>query len=192
MDKVSPVVTAAPRSAVYVSFVAAINDQSVTTLIRTMSELVNQGASEIHLLFSSGGGSVGLGFALYNTLNALPIKLVTYNVGNVDSIANVVFLSGEERYAASSATFMFHGVTWGAPNPITGQQAREAVANIGADEARIAAVIAERTNLPQSDVELFFREAATKDAQYALEHGFIQEIRNAAIPSGAPIVALTY
>ncbi len=40
----------------------------------------------------------------------VPYKLITHNVGNVDSIGNVIFLAAEERYACSTSTFMFHGV----------------------------------------------------------------------------------
>jgi ATP-dependent protease ClpP protease subunit len=88
---------------------------------------------------------------------------------------------------------MFHGVTWGvATGQVTGQQARELVGNIAADEGRISAVIAERTTLESQAVEQFFREAATKDAKFALEHGFVQGIRGPQIPEGAPIVALTF
>ena len=43
-------------------------------------------------------------------LAAMPFKLATHNVGRVNSIGNVVFLAGEERYAVPHSAFMFHGV----------------------------------------------------------------------------------
>ena len=64
----------------------------------------------VYLLLSSEVGSVMHGINLYNVLRALPVKLVTHNVGNVDSIGNAIFLAGEERYACQHSTFMFHGV----------------------------------------------------------------------------------
>src|ERR1039458_3536605 len=107
------------------------------------------------------------GFTIYNTLRAIPVRLITHNVGNVDSVGNVVFLAGVERYACPHATFMFHGVAWGFQGDrVTGQQARELLANIDADERRISAAVAERTNLSATEVDAFFREAATKDAQF--------------------------
>jgi ATP-dependent protease ClpP protease subunit len=48
-------------------------------------------------MLSSPGGHVMLGMNLYNVLRALPIKLTTHNVGNVDSIGNAVFLAGNPR-----------------------------------------------------------------------------------------------
>jgi len=50
------------------------------------------------------------GMNLYNVLRAMPFKLITHNVGNVDSIGNAVFLARAERYACPHSTFMFHGV----------------------------------------------------------------------------------
>jgi ATP-dependent protease ClpP protease subunit len=53
---------------------------------------------------------VAQGINIYNVLCGMPFKLVTHNVGNVDSIGDVVFLAGETRYACAHSTFMFHGV----------------------------------------------------------------------------------
>ena len=50
------------------------------------------------------------GLNIYNVLIGMPFELITHNVGNVDSIANAVFLAGTKRYACPHSTFMFHGV----------------------------------------------------------------------------------
>jgi ATP-dependent protease ClpP protease subunit len=55
-------------------------------------------------------GRVMNGINIYNVLRGLPAKVVFHNVGNVDSIGNVLFLAGDERYACPHSTFMFHGV----------------------------------------------------------------------------------
>ena len=83
----------------YLYFSAKIMPQPTEQLIAAVATLTNQGATEIHLLLSTPGGSVMHGITIYNTLRALPIKLVTHNMGNVDSIGNVIFLAGQERFA---------------------------------------------------------------------------------------------
>ena len=40
------------------------------------------------------------GVAIYTTLRALPLDLTTHNIGNVDSIGNIIFLAGARRYAS--------------------------------------------------------------------------------------------
>jgi ATP-dependent protease ClpP protease subunit len=94
----------------YVSFSAEINTNTTESLIATLSNLANQKISTVHLLISTPGGGVTQGINLYNVMRALPFKLITHNVGNVDSIGNAVFLAGVERYACPHSTFMFHGV----------------------------------------------------------------------------------
>src|SRR5213596_3073309 len=95
---------------VYVNFNAAIDSNTVQELIATCTQLVTNGYDEIYLMLSTPGGNVAAGITLYNVLRALPVKLITHNVGNVDSIGNAIFLAADERIACPHSTFMFHGV----------------------------------------------------------------------------------
>ena len=94
----------------YVSFSAEVNAHTTESLIAAMANCAMQGAAEVNLLLSTPGGSVMNGMNLYNVLRSFPFKLVTHNVGNVDSIGNVIFLAADTRYACAHSTFMFHGV----------------------------------------------------------------------------------
>src|SRR5215470_13970185 len=97
-------------SRVYINFHAPVNGVSAQHLMATCSQLVQQKHTELCLLLSTPGGNVMSGLTLYNTLRALPCKVITHNVGNIDSIGNAIFLAGDERYACQHSTFMFHGV----------------------------------------------------------------------------------
>jgi len=89
-----------PPEAVYISFSAEINPNTTESLIAAMANCANQGVSRVHLLLSTPGGNVMNGMNLYNVLRGMPFKLITHNVGNVDSIGNAVYLAGEERTPA--------------------------------------------------------------------------------------------
>lgn len=91
-----------PPPAAYVSFSGEINVGTTELLLATMANVANQGIPEVHLLISTPGGSVMNGINIYNVLRGLPLKLVTHNVANVDSIGNAIFLAGEERYACAN------------------------------------------------------------------------------------------
>lgn len=178
----------------YVSFSAEINPHTTESLIATLANCSSQGAEEVHLLLSTPGGSVMNGMNLYNVLRALPLRLVTHNVGNVDSIGNAVFLAGEHRYASPHSTFMFHGVgmdTTGAMR-LEEKLLRETLASILADQKRIAGIIEERTNLDSRQVKALFREAQTKDATYAVSTGIVHEIKDVEIPPGCPVFTLVF
>lgn len=178
----------------YVSFSAEIVPQTTEVLIVALADQANKGVEEVYLMLSTPGGSVMSGLTIYNTLKSFPFKLITHNVGNVDSIGNAVFLAGEERFACPQSTFMFHGVGFdvGTGQRFEEKMLRERLDGILQDQTRIGAVINERTLLNEGDIGELFREARTKDAGYALEWGIIHEIREANIPKGSSIISLVF
>lgn len=133
------------------------------------------------------------GMTMFNFLRGLPINLTTHNVGNVDSIGNVIFLAGKRRLACAHSTFMFHGVAWNTSVPASlGEQAlSEILANVKSDQRRIANLIKERTTLGQDAVIGMFSRAETKSADEALACGIIHEIRDVQIPHDAVVASLT-
>ncbi len=94
----------------YINFSAPIDMKTAQVLMGVLSDQVNKGEKEICLLFSSPGGQVNPGVTLYNFLKSLPVKIITHNIGVVDSIGNIVLLGGAKRYAAPNSSFLFHGV----------------------------------------------------------------------------------
>jgi ATP-dependent Clp protease, protease subunit len=179
---------------VYVSFSAEINANTTESLMATMANCANQNVEEVVLLLSTPGGNVMNGMNIYNVLRSMPFRLVTHNVGNVDSIGNAIFLAGEQRYACPHSTFMFHGVGFDAPTGMhfDAKLLRERLESVLADQKRIAGIIEERTNLEAAQIEPLFREAQTKDAAYAVSTGIVHEVKDVEIPSGAPVVSLVF
>ena len=99
MTTTEPAVDEPPPKRLYVNFAGGISPASSQQLINVMSNAHGQGFQEVNLLMNTNGGSCAHGFQVYNVLKALPYKLITHNVGNVDSIGNVIFLAANERYA---------------------------------------------------------------------------------------------
>ncbi len=183
-----------PPQRVYVSFSAEINPNTTESLIAVMSNCVNQRVSEVYLMLSTPGGSVMNGVNLYNLLRAMPFRLTTHNVGNVDSIGNAVFLAGETRYACPHSTFMFHGVGFdiGQGGRLEEKILRERLASILSDQNRIGSTIEERTSLTKRQIKSLFREAQTKSATFAAGCGIVHEIRDVQIPPGSTVVSLVF
>jgi ATP-dependent protease ClpP protease subunit len=183
-----------PPDTIYVSFSAEINANTTESLIAAMAQCTQAGAQNVHLLMSTPGGSVMHGMNLYNMLRAFPFTLTTHNVGNVDSIGNAIFLAGEHRFACAHSTFMFHGVGFNTEPGARLEEKilRERLDGILADQKRISSIMEDRTNLAPDDIEKLFLEAQTKDAAYAVGAGIVHEIKDVAIPSGAPIMALVF
>jgi ATP-dependent protease ClpP protease subunit len=176
----------------FVTFLHGVQPPAVRALLATIQEIINTegGKPSIHLLISTPGGSVDEGILLFNALRALPITLTTHNVGNVDSIGNVVFLAGSKRLASPNATFMWHGVGFDILNPqrFEFKNVHEMLAGIEAHTQRMAITIASCTTLTKEEITELFLQASTKDAAYAKAHGIVHEIADAKIPDGESLV----
>lgn len=182
----------APR--VYVSFSAEITPPTTESLLATMAMCANAQVQEVYLLLTTVGGSVMHGLNLFNVLRAMPFRLVTHNVGSVNSIGNAVFLAGSPRYACPNSTFMFHGVGFDVSQPMRFEEKflRERLESIVADQKRIGEIIEERTTLTPEQVEVLFREATTKDVAYAVSSGIIDDVRNVEISTSDPVLSLVF
>lgn len=179
---------------VYVSFSAKIDPKTTEALLALMADLANKGVPNVYLLLSTPGGSVMHGVTVYNLLRSMPFNLTTHNVGNVNSIGNLIFLAGQHRYACPNSTFMFHGVGFDIPAQMRLEEKflREKLGGISADQKRIGQIMTERTSLDSDEVSRLFLEAVTKDPEFAVKRGIIHEIREVEIPRGAPIQQLVF
>jgi ATP-dependent protease ClpP protease subunit len=176
---------------VYVIFQAPINVSTSQKFIATIGQLINQGATSIELLLSTPGGEVAAGLTMYNFIRSLPIPVNTHNIGNVDSIGNAVFLAGTVRKACKHSTFMFHGVGVFVQNmSLEEKNLRQHMDTVLADQKRIGDILQERTKISDGEAGELFREAKTKDADYALSVAIVSSIEDASIPEGANIVTI--
>lgn len=182
----APIPTAL-QDTVYLSFSAEITQITAEALLVMCGNLMTKGVKTVYLLLSSPGGAVSVGINAYNVLRGMPFKLITHNVGSVDSIANVIFLAGETRYSCPHASFMFHGAAFAlqAGMPCDEKFLRERLQGIQSDHRKIGAIIANRTGIPVKEVEKMFLEAQTRDPNDAKTSGIIHDIRDAKIPNGA-------
>lgn len=170
----------------FVSFLHPVNGPSVRALINTVTQIIQrEQVKSIGLLISTPGGDVNEGVLLFNALRTLPVSITTYNVGNVDSIGNVVFLAGDQRVASPSSTFMFHGVGWtvGAPTTLDTKAVREISHQLDVLTTRIKSIIASCTTVPGVELDDLFLNASTKDANYAKLKGIAHDIGDPLIPN---------
>lgn len=178
------------KNMVYVNFFDAINDAKVKTIMSVVSGLVTQRKPDaIYCLFSSPGGGVEAGITLYNFLRSLPVEITMHNTGSIDSIANVVFLSANTRYASPHSSFLFHGVNWNfaANTGVNRSQLAEILNSLDVSELKISGIITERTGLTAPEIRALFTQGESKDPQFALSKGIISEIKPPLIPKGVPI-----
>ncbi len=136
---------------------------------------------------SSPGGNVAAGMILHNYLKSLPCKLVMHNIGSVDSIAIIIFLAGEERRANPNSSFLFHGIVtnFATQTAMTMFQLKERLGSLEVDQNKISNTITELTKITKSELDELFLQGEVKSPEFALEKGFIHEIKVMKLPKDA-------
>jgi ATP-dependent protease ClpP protease subunit len=99
----------AQSNAVIISFVGGIDSGSMAGLLRTVNEQIQKGNKDITLLIASPGGDTTAAFAAYNVLRNVPAEITTFNIGNVDSAAMLLYCAGKKRYSMPATRFLIHG-----------------------------------------------------------------------------------
>lgn len=179
----------------FVTFVGPMHYPATKNLRNLCSQLAANKVPELYLLFSSTGGALVEGFALYNFLRALPMKLTIHNIGSVESIANIVFLAADQRFACPDTHFLFHSFDWTFGNQtLVHERIKEISASLSADEQRYISVLKQRTGI--SDAKLhewdFFKRHLVVNATEAKAAGLIHDVKEAKAPAGWQVWNVDY
>lgn len=175
----------------YIVFTADVQMAQAAKLRDALTKAANAG-NEIYLLISSGGGNVFEGISLAAFMKTLPVNITTHNIGQTDSIANVIFAAGTKRYATQNASFLFHGVsTHYEKVDFIESQLGEAYKGIKRLRENIAATFSTYTGLNLADVEALMLTGATiLNTAEALSKSIVNEIREVVVPAGSQIVSI--
>lgn len=180
----------------YIGFNHAIDRRSMEQLLATCSQAIQQGGfRRVILALNSGGGFLDQAHYAVNILGALPsdIEIVTHNVGNVASAANLLFVCGQRRLVAPGSTFFFHQTFFelGAGERITEPVAAAKLKGIQEEDLRAATIIATRTGSSVEEVRGWQNAEKVMSAQEALECGLVHAIEPLQIPPDALFHQLT-
>jgi ATP-dependent Clp protease protease subunit len=176
----------------YIVFTAGVNAQTAGQLMRALVEATNAGYTEIYLLLSSGGGDVFEGLSLASVIKSLPLKITTHNIGQTDSVANVIFAAGDIRYAVANASFLFHGVAMNpVPHAMIESQLHETYKNCIRFREDIAKNFSAYTGIALNEItELMIDGATILSAEQAQLKGIVHDVRDPGIPAGTQIVGI--
>lgn len=128
--------------AIYLPY--GIRECDVCRWVDWVGDVDGKDVRRIHLLLNSGGGSVGLALAIASIIDMLPIEVWTYNIGNVDSAAAIVFAAGRKRICLKSGTFSLHPVGKEISGVKTADELLHLYEEIKADELRVCEFINRR------------------------------------------------
>ena len=175
----------------YIVFTADVNAANTAKFRAALTDAANAG-DDIYILMSSSGGNVSEGLNIAAFMRALPVQITTHNFGQTDSIANVIFSAGKNRYATQNASFLFHGVSMNYQNQsFIESQLEEQFKIVKRLRENIALAFASYSGVSVADSEALMVSGATiLNSQDALAKLIIHEIRDAAIPPNSKIISI--
>ncbi len=173
----------ANRPPVVIMFMVPINSDTVNMLLRTVNQQSQSGVKDITLVLASPGGDTAAGFAAYNVLKSLAgINLPTFNVGNIDSAAMLIYCAGAHRYSlpGPAVRFLIHGNALTLPPGIPMD-----ASFLDAQDAQIKSLnqmVIEAISTVALRIEPFFRQSKRKK--------ILQEIRGSFMTPGSTLLSV--
>ncbi len=197
-------------SEAYVVLHTAIHPGTVLPAVHHLNVLAESGVNRIVLLVSTPGGGIDAGVFLYTELRALAKRctLVTYAIGEVNSMGVGIYLAGDERVAGPYSSFLLHRPTWTVgETPLDADELKRLIApleqtehpdvpelkerldKLEADEARTAAIYQDRTPLGLDEVRGLKDRATILSADEAVATGIVHRVEPFQLPSAHSLVA---
>lgn len=180
---------------VFINYCDKIDQERVSAIMAIFAAVIEQHKPDvIYFIISSPGGAVEPGIALYNYLKSLPVRLITHNNGSIDSIANVIFVAGKERYASPHSTFLFHGVKFdfSTPASLNASQLAELSDIVEKSHGKIANILCENSEVEKELIEKLFSTGEVKGTQFAIDKKLINEVKPLQIPKDAIIISINF
>jgi ATP-dependent Clp protease protease subunit len=171
------------RPVQYIVFTADVQAAQAGRLRAAITQAANA-KNDIYLIISSGGGNVAEGLGLAAFMKTIPFEITTHNVGQIDSVAGVIFAAGTKRYCNAQASFMFHGVTMHFEKvDYIESQMKEQYNQMVRLRESLATAFANYTGLNIADVNALMVDGGTiLSAEAALSKTIIHEVRDARLP----------
>lgn len=167
-----------------IHFISGVTIPAVHQLQSCCIGAIQQGASEINIHVSSPGGDFMAGLTAYNYLKSIPITIRTHNIGSVDSVANIIFLAGSERYSNQVSRFFLHPLNLiFSGQSVDHGRLKEYTKCLDNDLERFIEILNIEVS-EQHDWSLLIDKSTILNAEQATEYGLIHSIKQAKIVSG--------
>ncbi len=168
----------APKPQAIINFVGKITTKKTNELTAYIHKQMNDGVNDFIITLNSGGGDSDAAIAAYQYLKQLPIAISTYNIGNVQSSAALLYCSGTKRYALPHSFFMLHGSSTTYPESMSLSEVEGLLKLAHIHRQAFVDIVKDCSDVSVSTLEAYFSSA---DARYltvteAQAMGLVQEI----------------
>ena len=171
-----------------------INPKSTQVLNHHLLKSVKDGTEEVQIWLNSPGGPTRFAFGLFNLMRALPYNIVTYNLYEVGSAANILFLAGKRRFAHKDSVFFFHGLSWNLDqkSSFSREQLDEHANRFGHDHKRYLSIVKSRKAIRGEELENLLRDHQILTAAQAKQREIIEATREPKFPAEAEVYPIEF
>lgn len=151
------------------------------SLQRLNNELERVGEVDVlDVYINSGGGSVTVGWAIYDKLMSLPFTVNTIVNGMCGSISTIIFQAGAKgkRKMFRNSEFFVHNPYWQpmSPEPMEAKDLENLAEDLKKEQSRIENFYSKVTNKSIDDLKPILERQTTLTPSEAIEWGFVDEI----------------
>lgn len=163
---------------IWYTYTGAITSDLIASAINWLSNQVYSGTgTRLKFFLSSTGGDTDSAIRLYDYLKALPFEVEMFGFGQIDSAANIIFLSGVRRFAVKGCRFLLHEGTFTIGNPVSALHVHEETLRLlNIIHSRHVEIIAQETGKKKKEVMDILRQGEIFDAEKAKKFGIVHEI----------------
>jgi ATP-dependent Clp protease protease subunit len=183
----------APPQRVIINFLLPIDSNSVNMLLAVVNGQVRSGVKKITIVISSPGGDTASAFAAYNILRNVPAEITTFNAGNVDSAAMLLYCAGKHRYSfPDPARFLIHSnaLTLGPGVPLDYTFLDAELSQIKSLNQMVSDVVVANSKKTKAEVDAAIHGQTILTPKEAQQWGIVQEIRDTFMEDGAVFVSV--
>ena len=186
-------ITPQPPERVVINFLAGIDTNSVNMLLSVVNGQVRQGVKKITIVISSPGGDTTAAFAAYNILRNSTAEITTFNAGNIDSAAVLIYCAGKYRYSfPEPARFLIHSnaMTLGVNVPLDYNFMNAQLQQLVSLNQMVTQVLEATAKDKNKEIEQAVRSQTILTPEQAKEWGIVQDIRNTFMEPGAVLISV--
>ncbi len=171
----------------YIVFQGPIEAKPSLDLVNALLEANNNDdVDHITLLLSSKGGSIYYGLNIATVIKNLKKPIRIHASNEINSIANIIYLSAKERSSESYAKFFLHGASIEGENlNFNLEDLKEQVSSIEVENIRLAKFIFEATGIPMEKIQEMMRIRKSLTAEQAFSAKIVLEVKEEIIPVNA-------
>ena len=151
------------------SIVGEIND----SVLEKSFDYFSQDLKEYKISLYSNGGSIKIGFALYDLIRSKETSIYAY--GHCYSAAVIVFLAGSKRYIGKHCELLIHPVESGTEGSILEMESE--LKRVKSQVNQIKKILLERSSVGyESIVEKWLSKESYIVSERAVEYGLAHEL----------------